>query len=125
MQITYIDHFVLIVKDLQETKKFYSSFLGEPVHQDEENIVYKIGETKIFFGLPDGEFETRDKDKGGLNHIAFGVRSLEELKSLEGVLNENSIQNSGIKNDKYGNKEFIWFDDPSGNRLEIYCRPLE
>ncbi len=124
MQLTFIDHIVIIVKELRETEKFYSSFLGEPIHQDEENIAYKIGGTKVFFGLPYGEFEIHDKDKGGLNHLAFGVRSLEELTSSESVLNENSIQNSGIKNDKYGNKEFIWFDDPSGNRLEIYCRPL-
>lgn len=125
MKINLIDHIVIIIKNLQETRKFYSSFLGEPILKNEENIAYKIGDTKIFFGLPYEEFETRDKDKGGLNHIAFGVRSLEELKSFESILNENSIQNSGVKNDKYGNKEFIWFDDPNGNRLEIYCRPLE
>ena len=58
-----------------------------------------------------------------MNHLAFGVRTGEELREFEKTLNDAGITNSGIKTDKYGNKEFIWFDDPSGIRLEIYCRP--
>lgn len=119
----FIDHIVLIVKDVEETEKFYSSFLGKPVQIDKEQVAYKIGETKIFFGLPFGEYEKSDKDKTSLNHLAFGVRTGEELRKFENILNEAKIQNSGIKMDKYGDKEFIWFDDPSGIRLEIYCRP--
>lgn len=88
-------------------------------------MAYKIGDTKIFFGLPYGVFEKADKDKSSLNHLAFGVRTTEELRSLEEVLNNAGIKNSSIKIDKYGNKEFMWFDDPNGYRLEFYCRPLE
>ena len=51
MQPKYIDHIVLIVKNIEETEKFYSSFLGKPEHQDENQVAYKIGETKIFFVL--------------------------------------------------------------------------
>jgi glyoxylase I family protein len=121
----FLDHLVLIAKDLKETERFYSSFLGTPDHSDEESVSYKVGEAKIFFASPSGEFQQVDKDKGGLNHMAFGVRVTEELRSFEKVLNEASIQNSGVKIDKYGNKEFIWFDDPNGYRLEFYCRPKE
>ncbi len=123
MTLEYIDHIVLIVKNIEETEKFYSSFLGKPEYQDENQVAYKIGETKIFFGLPYGEYEKSDKDKTSLNHLAFGVKTGEELRNIEKVLNDAGIQNSGIKIDKYGNKEFIWFDDPSSIRLEIYCRP--
>ena len=123
MQPKFIDHIVLIVKDVEETEKFYTSFLGKPVQIEKEQVVYKIGETKIFFGLPFGDYEKSDKDRSGLNHLAFGVRSGEELRDFEKVLNEANIKHSGIKNDQYGNKEFIWFDDPSGIRLEFYCRP--
>ena len=123
MQPKYIDHIVLIVKNIEETEKFYSSFLGKPEHQDENQVAYKIGETKIFFGLPYGEYEKSDKDKTSLNHLAFGVKTAEELREFEQILKEANIKNSGVKIDKYGNKEFIWFDDPSGIRLETYCRP--
>lgn len=119
----FIDHIVLIVKNIEETEKFYSSFLGKPEHLGEDSVSYKIGETKIFFGLPYGEYEKSDKDKTSLNHLAFGVRTGEELREFENVLNNANIKNSGIKIDKYGNNEFIWFDDPSDIRLEIYCRP--
>lgn len=123
MQPKYIDHLVLIVKSIKETEKFYSSFLGKPEHIGEDSVSYKIGGTKIFFGLPYGEYEKSDKDKTSLNHLAFGVRTGEELREFEKILNNAGIKNSSIKIDKYGNKEFIWFDDPSGIRLEIYCRP--
>ncbi|HEY4509016.1 MAG TPA: VOC family protein [Candidatus Paceibacterota bacterium] len=123
MQPKFIDHIVLIIKNIEETEKFYNSFLGKPEQQDKEQVAYKIGETKIFFGLAYGDFEKSDKDKTSLNHLAFGVRSMEELREFEQTLNNSGIKNSGIMNDKYGNKEFIWFDDPNGYRLEIYCRP--
>ena len=119
----FIDHIVLIVKDLKETEKFYTSFLGNPSHLDEEYMAYKIGESTIYLALSDGDFQKVDKDKGGLNHLAFGVRTAEELRGFEKVLNEAGVQNSGVKIDKYGNKEFIWFDDSNGYRLEFYSRP--
>ena len=119
----FIDHVVLIVKDLKETERFYTSFLGNPSHLDEEYMAYKIGESTIYLALSDGDFQKVDKDKGSLNHLAFGVRTAEELRGFEKVLNEAGVQNSGVKIDKYGNKEFIWFDDPNGYRLEFYSRP--
>ena len=124
MKIKFIDHIVLVVKDISETEKFYSSFLGSPAYRDNETIVYQIADTRLFLVLPNAEFVLPDKDKGGLNHIAFGIRDLSELKEVESLLNLASIKHSGICIDKYGNKEFIWFDDPSGIRLEVYCRPV-
>lgn len=123
MKPSFIDHIVLIVKDLQETERFYNHFLGEPEHKYEDTLTYKIGGTQIFFGLYDQEWQTLDKDKGGINHLAFGVETSEELREFEKVLNNAGIKNSGVGIDKYGNKEFIWFDDPNGYRLEFYCRP--
>lgn len=125
MKLSFIDHIEIIVKNIEETEKFYSSFLGKPEHQDKEQVEYKIGDTKIFFGLAYGDFEKSDKDKSSLNHLAFGVRTIEELKEFGKILNGAGIKNSGVLIDKYGNKEFVWFDDPNGYRLEIYCRSVE
>ena len=85
---------------------------------------FQVGETKLFFGLPHNKIENNEfnKDGIGLNHLAFGVKSLDELKKFESILNKSNIKNSGIKIDKYGKKEFIWFDDPDGMRLEFYLR---
>ncbi len=123
MKPDFIDHIVLIVKDIEVTKNFYNKFLGDPVGLEKEQVVFKIGETKLFFGLPYGEYKDTNKDSSGLNHLAFGVRNIEELKKFEDLLNNGDIKNSGIQIDKYGGKEFIWLDDPSGIRLELYLRP--
>jgi catechol-2,3-dioxygenase len=124
MKPQFIDHIVIIIKDIKTTEEFYSKFLGEPEEKLDDSVVYKIGETKIFFGLPYGEWEDTDKNRSGLNHLAFGVRTLEELGQFEKILNETGIKNSGIQVEKYAKKDFIWFDDPDGNRLEFYCRPV-
>ncbi len=122
MKIEFIDHAVIIVKDDKRSADFYSKFLGKSIQTDEEQVAFQVGETKLFFGLSYGEFEKYDKDKGGLNHLAFGVRNLDELKKFEDILEKAGIQHSRIIIDKYGKKEFIWFDDPDGIRLEFYLR---
>ena len=123
MKIKFIDHIVIIVKDTKISENFYNKFLGTPGHVYADSISYKIGDTKIFFGLSYGEWQSNDKDKSGLNHLAFGVRTMGELKEVEIVLNSSDIKNSGIIKEKDSKKDFIWCDDPDGHRLEFYLRP--
>ncbi len=125
MKPSYIDHIVLIVKDVNKTFEFYKTFLGEPNQKDEFQVAWKVGETKIFFVLPIKEYKPNDKDSYSLNHLAFGVISTEELKQFEKLLNDANILNKGIRIDKYGKKEYVSFDDPDGYRIEFYSRPLE
>lgn len=122
--INFLDHITLMVKDVEKTEEFYSKFLGEPIFKDKDSVAYQIGKTKLFLGLPYNEIKDNEfnKDRIGLNHIAFGVPTLEELKKLQKNLDDAGVKNSGIIIDKYGNKEFIWFDDPDGIRLEFYLR---
>jgi mRNA interferase MazF len=124
-QELFIDHIVLIVKNINATESFYSSFLGVPESKDAESICYVIGHIKIFFVLPYSNYIKIDKDSSGINHLVFGVRDLQSLKDFEEILNKSKIKNSGIKLDSYGNKEFIYFDDLDGYRLEFYLRPKE
>ena len=124
MKPTYIDHIVLIVKDINKTADFYSKFLGEPTQKDDEQVAFQISETKLFFVLPIKEYKPNDKDSYSLNHLAFGVKTIEELKEFEKVLNDANILNKGIRIDKYGKKEYVSFDDPDGYRIEFYNRPL-
>lgn len=121
MKPSFIDHLSIIVSDIGKTAEFYGKFLGEPIKINEEKVVYQIGDTKIFFRLPYSEWRERDKDQSGLNHIGFGVKDVDELKKFENILNENHIENSGVKISKLGT-EFVWFDDPNGYRLEFYVR---
>jgi catechol-2,3-dioxygenase len=119
----FIDHLVFIVKDLSHTEKFYTTFLGEPTYFEKETLIYQVSDTKLFFVLPKIAWEPVDKDKSGLNHLAFGVRNIDDLKEFAATLDNGGIKNSGVKIDTHGGKDYIWFDDPNGMRLEFYCRP--
>jgi catechol 2,3-dioxygenase-like lactoylglutathione lyase family enzyme len=124
MQPKYIDHIVLVCKDVETTYNFYKHFLGEPEHKDKEQVAWKIGETKLFFGLPYKEYVLGDKDSYSLNHVAFGVKTIEELKQFEEILDKTGIANKGIRSKKYGEEEvhYLSFDDPDGYRIEFYLR---
>ncbi len=118
----HVDHIVLMIKNVKVTKTFYSKFLGKPIHEDQYSVAYRIGETKLFLGLPYHRLKNNEfhKDRIGLNHLAFGVKNLEELRHFEKLLTQKEIKHSGIQKDKYNGNPFIWFDDPNGIRLEFY-----
>lgn len=121
MQIKLIEHISLIIKDINRTEEFYSKLLGEPILHNENMVVYKIGDTRLFFKLsPKAVVGAEyDKDNIGMNHIGFGVKTVDELKQFQQFLSDMGIEHSEIKIGKFGN-EYIWLDDPDGIRLEIY-----
>ncbi len=118
-----IDHIVLWVSDMSRSVSFYSAFLGQPINQEEDHASWLVGQTKLFIGLSYIDKPLPfDKENIGLNHLAFHVSTLAELGEYESKLNMANIKHSGIQIDKYGGKEFIWFDDPDRIRLEFYLR---
>lgn len=120
----FVDHLVFRVADLSKTEHFYNTLLGHPSHRTHDSIVYQVGATRMFFTLCDQQQSgPYDKEKVGLNHLAFGVRTLNDLQSIQEQLGIAGITNSGIKIDRNGQKEFIWLDDPDQMRIEFYLRP--
>ncbi len=125
MKAKFIDHILIIIKDVAQTTGFYSKIFGEPIQKDEYSVAWRFGDTKLFFSTPFKEIENNnfDRNRIGLNHLAWGVRTLDELKEWKKRLDEVEIKNSGIIKDKYKNREYIYFDDPDGIRQEFYLRP--
>lgn len=120
----FVDHLVFRVAELDRTERFYTALLGQPPERAEDSLLYKAGDTRLFFTLSGGPQQGNyEKEKVGLNHMAFGVRTLEELKTIRTQLDTAGISHSGIMIDHYGRKEFIWLDDPDGMRIEFYLRP--
>jgi len=120
----FVDHLVWRVRDLSQTGQFYAALFGAPQHQTADSLMYQVGDTRLFFTLcrwPQGG--ASDKEGVGLNHVALGVRTLEDLKKIAAQLDAAAIVHSGIQLDPYGSKEFIWMDDPDGLRVEFYLRP--
>lgn len=122
--INFIDHLVFRVSNLSKTESFYTVLLGQTPEYAEDSLSYVMGNTRLFF-TPAAKRETElyDKENIGLNHIAFGVRTVPELQAIQKQLDTAGIVHSGIALDPYGLKEFLWLDDPDGLRVEFYLRP--
>ena len=121
----FVDHVVFRVGDLGNTERFYTILLGEPSHRAEDSIMYEVGDTRLFFSACNVDNpRVFEKEQIGLNHLAFGVRTLEELQTIREQLDGAGVGHSGILIDKYGEKEFIWMDDPDGMRVEFYLRAV-
>jgi glyoxylase I family protein len=121
----YLDHVVLTVVDIQRTKEFYTKIFGEPDFQRDTGFMYHIGPTRLFFTLPRGAQAPNDRfdpTRVGLEHIAVGVKTVDDLRAYATALDEAGIKHSGIHIDNHSNKEKIWLDDPDKIRVEFYIR---
>ncbi len=120
----FVDHLVFRVSALDRTERFYSALLGQAPQQAEDSLLYMVGDTRLFFtSSAKKQAGLYEKEKVGLNHLAFGVRTLKELEMVQTQLDSAEISHSGLKLDQYGLKDFIWLDDPDGLRIEFYVRP--
>ena len=96
MNITHIEHIGIVVKSIDEAKKYYEDVLGlkcyaieEVADQKVKTAFFMVGQTKIELlesTSPDGPIgKFIEKKNEGIHHIAFAVnglqKSLEELKS--------------------------------------------
>jgi glyoxylase I family protein len=121
----YLDHVVLTIKDIHRTKDFYAKIFGAPDFQVDEGFMYQMGPTRLFFTLPRGPQAPNDRfdpTRVGLEHIAVGVKTADDLRAYETALDEAGIKHSGIHIDNHSNKEKIWLDDPDKIRVEFYIQ---
>ena len=121
---TFLDHLVFRVAEIDRTENFYNQLLGKPFASD-EYLLYMVGDTRLFFTSAAHNAPSYNKENVGLNHIAMGVRTIEELEKILSKLNEASIPHSGIEVWLDGCTKYIWLDDPDGIRIEYWLRPLE
>jgi len=99
MELNYIEHIGIAVKDLEASIKFYEGKLGLKCYSVEEveeqkvkTAFFKIGQTKLELlesTSPDGPIGRFIEKRGeGVHHIAFSVSDLEgQLRKAE----ENEI----------------------------------
>ncbi len=125
-----IAHVVIKVRDLERSKKFYTEVLGMQVMKD----VPKIGavflanhardhhEIALFQISPTAELPK--PNQVGLAHIAFRLRSEEELQAAYEELKAKDVPVNFTVN--HGVTKSVYFRDPDGYELEVYCdNPIE
>jgi len=118
---TFVDHLVFRVRNLERTERFYTALFGTPYKED-GYIMYMVGDTRLFFTPSTEHAAQYNKENVGLNHIALGVRTKDELSQIETQLNDGRIAHSGIKFWQDEVTTYIWLDDPDGIRLEFWLR---
>jgi catechol-2,3-dioxygenase len=117
----FVDHLVFRVRDMAQSERFYTALLGEPYKGDGYSM-YMVGDTRLFFTPSVQHAAPYHKENIGLNHIALGVRTQDELQQIKTQLNEGGIAHSGIKLWQDGLTSYIWLDDPDGIRVEFWQR---
>ena len=127
IQARKLGHVVLKVRDARKSRDFYTQTLGLKVAHEN----YERGAVFLSFGREHHElalFQTAtgaapDASQLGLHHMAWQLGSFAELQAAYrelktlGVPIESTIEHNVTRS--------IYFPDPDGNRVELYCDMVE
>jgi len=134
---TGIHHFSPTVSDVERSADWYSRVFGlqrlerEPRHHHDEGGGYAVllvdPATGLLIGLHHhsgfhgGSFDER---RAGLDHIAWGVASRDDLNAWAQWLTALNVEHSGVINMTTANYSCIVLRDPDNIQLEIFCRDM-
>lgn len=126
--IPSITHVAVTVTDLDRSEAWYTKVLGAAPVLDEDtgpfrHIVYSVGTTLLgLHGFPElVSPEPFNERRVGLDHIAFGVASRDELVQWAARLDSLGIAHGEIKDAGYGSG--LSFRDPDNIALELFAAP--
>ncbi|PYT76429.1 MAG: hypothetical protein DMG40_26200 [Acidobacteria bacterium] len=94
----FVDHLVFRVRNLEASERFYTHLLGSPPRRNPESVMWQVGDTRLFFTKASADDSRYDKEQIGLNHLAFGVRSVNELRTIVKRLDDAPSRNSMAMN---------------------------
>lgn len=128
MTMPAISHVAVTVTDLAASEAWYTRVLGVGPVLDEDtgpfrHIVYQLGNTLFgLHGFSDltgaAPFDERDL---GLDHIAFGCASRDELVEWAARLDALGVAHGDIVDAGYGSG--LSFRDPDNIALELFAPP--
>lgn len=127
IQARKLGHVVLNVRDAEKSKEFYTRALGlKLAYEDRDRgaVFLSFGTQHhdlALFQLATGA--TPDATQPGLHHMAWQLGSFEELQAAHRELRELGIPvESTIEHNV---TRSVYFHDPDGNRVELYCDMVE
>jgi catechol 2,3-dioxygenase len=127
IQAHKLGHVVLKVRDARKSREFYTRALGLKVaHEDlERGTVFLSFGTQhhdlALFQMATGE--APDDKQPGLHHTAWQLGSFAELQAAYrelrqlGFAVESTVEHNVTRS--------VYFPDPDGNRVELYCDMVE
>ena len=122
-----ITHVAVTVSDLDVSVPWYDALFGAEAVLDEDtgpfrHVVYALGDT--LFGLhefPDPVEDKFNERRPGLDHVAFGVPTRDELVVWTERLTALAVDHGGVVDADYGSG--LSFRDPDGIALELFAPP--
>jgi len=127
--ITGLHHLALTVTDLDRSVAWYGDLLGTTVAMEGGDadrfaiLVEPASGTMVGLRQPAaGSGDPFDEFRTGLDHLAFGVSSREELDNWEAVLRDAEVEYTPAAETPIGT--VIVFRDPDGMQLEFWL-PLD
>src|SRR6478672_12418282 len=125
-----IHHAALICSDVERTIRFYQDVLGFPLVELVENRDYKgsshfffdIGNRNMlgFFDFPGHDHPAFSETIGAVQHLAISI-SPESFRAAKAKFDAAGIDYLGPDR---GVEDSIYFRDPNGIGLELYCEEL-
>jgi catechol 2,3-dioxygenase len=120
-----IGHVVIKVRELERSRKFYTDVLGMDVMMEIPAIpaVFLANNRRDHHEI--ALFEVGAEAEGlrskqiGLAHIAFRLRNEEELRAAYKEFKDKQVPISFTVD--HGVTKSIYFRDPDGHELEVYC----
>jgi glyoxylase I family protein len=119
-----VHHITLRSSDIDRSRAFYAETLGFPIMlHTPELFLFMAGSTAVGVRAPnsaqppDGAFSPF---RVGLDHIALGCESEEQLERVAEALSEAGVENTGVKLDETLGKRYVAFKDPDGIAWEYY-----
>jgi len=119
-----VGHVVLKTRDIEQAEKFYTEVLGFEVVmrlKRPRGVFFTLGEQHhdlAVLEVPPGADDPK-ADQVGLHHVALQVEDFAALKDCYRTLKSHGVPI--VRAVDHGITKSIYFCDPAGNRLELYC----
>lgn len=119
-----VGHLVLKVPDLAQAVAFYTGILGFEVvtRLDRPPALFlSLGVQHHDLALFEvtGPQTDRDEQLPGLHHFALQLRDVQALRAAHAHLKQHNVDI--LRAVDHGTTNSIYFHDPAGNRIELYC----
>jgi lactoylglutathione lyase len=128
-----LEHIAIWTDNLEELKGYYMRYFGAVPNEKYTNEAKQFSSYFLRFesgarlelmtmpGVPDNLNDTISKQHKGIIHLAFGVKTIQEVDEKARQLRENGFPIlSGPRKTGDGYYEFETLD-PDNNRLEVTC----
>jgi catechol 2,3-dioxygenase len=127
MPIQRVGHVVIKMRDLDAAKRFYRDILGMKITDEREGfgVFFRFDDYHhdIAVFKVDEDAAAPQKNQVGLAHIALVADSFDTVKTMYQRLKEHEVPI--VRTVDHGITQSVYFKDPEGNELEIYCEVPE